>query len=79
LNLNGGWHCTNLKMNTPKASKHKYGSPDRRSENLDLHELALKTEASPLAEIPHRASNMSPMMMDMLARVEGVARWGLNE
>jgi hypothetical protein len=65
-------------MNTPKALSREYGLTDKLDENK-RQELAPKAESSPSTEHPHRASTMSSTWTDMLARVEGVARWGLNE
>ncbi len=68
-------------MKEPMAKKRETGSSDKLgSENLKGgQEFAVKAESRPLAEIPHRASAVAPAAWDMLARVEGIARWGLNE
>jgi hypothetical protein len=38
-----------------------------------------KPEPSSLADLTRRASVVTPLLSDMLARIEGVPRWGLNE
>jgi hypothetical protein len=66
-------------MNKAKAL-NRNGSSDKLNETLTRRqEFAPKADAVPIADIPHRASSMTPVMREMLARVEGVARWGLNE
>ena len=67
-------------MNTPKTLNREHEPSDKLDENLnERQEFAAKSESSPLTDLPHRASAVTPVLMDMLARVEGVARWGLNE
>jgi hypothetical protein len=65
-------------MNAPKALLREIGTSNKLDENK-RQELAPQAESSPVAERPHRVATATPVYMDMLARVEGVARWGLNE
>ncbi len=69
----------NEKMNTPKANQRDHAPSETPSETLPRKDFTPQKDSSSLTEIPHRASAMTPVLMDMLARVEGVARWGLNE
>ena len=65
-------------MNAPKALLRDLSSntkPDRK----DRQEFAPKVESAAASERPHRVARATPGWLDMLARVEGVARWGLNE
>ena len=67
-------------MNTPKAPKKEHEPSEQLDENLtERQKLAPKAESSSLTDLPRRASTVTPVLMDMLARIEGVARWGLNE
>ena len=68
-------------MNTPMVMKRALDSSERLSEQfLNVREeTATKPEPAALTEIPHRAAAVTPRISDMLARVEGIQRWGLNE
>jgi hypothetical protein len=67
-------------MNATKTLKREYGSSDELEENLiERKEFTSKADSSALTDLPHRASTVTPLLTEMLARVEGVARWGLNE
>jgi hypothetical protein len=68
-------------MNKPIALKRVLDSTDSLSEQFlnDQEEVVTKPEPDSLAETPHRASAVTLRISDMLARVEGVQRWGLNE
>jgi hypothetical protein len=68
-------------MNKPMALKRALDSSDKLGEQFltDPKEIITKPETSSLAENPHRASAVSPRVSDLLARVEGIQRWGLNE
>jgi hypothetical protein len=39
----------------------------------------MKPGSDPLSETPHRAAAVTPRIADLLARIEGIQRWGLNE
>ena len=62
-------------------TKRATGSSDdlREQSRKDHQEFAQKSEPSPLADLPRRAAVMTPLLSDTLERVQGVARWGLNE
>jgi hypothetical protein len=67
-------------MNTAKALKREPVSADTLDENpTERQEFMPKVESTPLTSFPQRAPAPTPLLMQMLARVEGVARWGLNE
>jgi hypothetical protein len=69
-----------MQMNKPMASKRASGSPDNReSSPNDRQEFAPKPEPSSLADLPRRAAAVTPLLSDILERVQGVPRWGLNE
>jgi hypothetical protein len=67
-------------MKEPMAQKRKTGSSDKlgKEDLTGRKDFAAKPESRPLADLPHRTSAETPSW-DMLARVEGIARWGLNE
>jgi hypothetical protein len=61
-------------------SESEYGSSETLDEKpKERKDFSTKTESSTLADLPHRATTVTPLLTEMLARVEGVARWGLNE
>ena len=68
-------------MNKPVTLKHALDSANKLGERFlsDPSEIAAKPETPPPAETPHRASAVTPRISDVLARVEGIQRWGLNE
>ena len=73
-------HLWNDGMNALKALKPEYGSSSTVDEKPNQRkEFSAKSESSTLADLPHRATTVTPLLTEMLARVEGVARWGLNE
>jgi hypothetical protein len=67
-------------MNKPMSLKRASGaSNDRESTSKDRAEFAPKPESSSLADLPRRAAAVTPLLSDILERVQGVPRWGLNE
>ena len=69
-------------MNTPMATKRVSGSLEKFSEEPLKEQNTFapkKPEPSSLADLTRRASAVTPLLSDMLARIEGVPRWGLNE
>jgi hypothetical protein len=69
-----------MQMNKPMASNRANGSPDNRETSPDNREKsAPKPEPSSLADLPRRAAAVTPLLSDILERVQGVPRWGLNE
>lgn len=68
-------------MNTLSALKREQGILSK-SETITepRHESAAntKTESSPLI-VPRPAPKATTIPVEMLSRVQGVARWGLNE
>jgi hypothetical protein len=71
-----GWP-SRIQMNARMASKRAGGSTQTRTAETpkSLKQPATQTETGSFHDQSHRASALS----EMLARVEGVARWGLNE
>jgi hypothetical protein len=68
-------------MNESMAQKQKSRPSDQHAkESLQAWQnFPAQAESRPLASLPHRANAVTSRLQDMLARVEGVARWGLNE
>ena len=68
-------------MNESKAQKQESRSSDAHATlNLQAwHNFPAKADSHSLAGLPRQAVAMSPRLEEMLARVEGIARWGLNE
>lgn len=69
-------------MNIPTAPDRVLNS-DRQSEEPptlnERREASARAEHGPFSNLPNRATTVTPVLSDMLARFEGVARWGLNE
>ncbi|MGD0615414.1 MAG: hypothetical protein ABSA69_08255 [Verrucomicrobiota bacterium] len=63
------------------AQKQESRSPDKHAkENLRAWQnFTAQAKSRLLASAPHQANAVTPRLEDMLARVEGIARWGLNE
>ena len=70
-----------MKMNTPTATKRAGGPSNdlHEQKETDRREITSKSGPGSLTDLPSRASTMTPLLSDMLERVQGVARWGLNE
>jgi hypothetical protein len=69
-----------MQMNKSMASKRANGSSDdREPTSKDRQQFAPKPEPSSLADLPRRAAAVTPLLSDILERVQGVPRWGLNE
>jgi len=64
-----------MEINRPNGTEEAHGEQTQN----DHPDFAATPEPSSLVELPHRAETITPLLSDMLARFEGVARWGLNE
>ena len=65
-------------MNTPKPLARETSTAAKLNEK-ELQEFAMKAASSSYQNHPRHPVVSSPRLLEMLARVEGVARWGLNE
>ena len=70
-----------FEMNASSAMKMASGTQERIGEKLkkDLPGFAPTPKSSSKVELPHPANKTAPVLSELLARFEGVARWGLNE
>ena len=70
-----------MEMNTPIAIRQAGGSSENRSEESRSasQELATAAKTNPRTDLSRRVPLTTPRPSDLLERVEGVARWGLNE
>ena len=68
-------------MNESTALKRVLDTTEKLGEQFltDSKPVVTKPEAAALPEPPHRATAVTPRISDLLARVEGIQRWGLNE
>ena len=70
-----------LQMKTPKATILTGGTTETRTEESPklAKEGAPEPEMTSFNDQTHRSTAVTPVLSEMLAQVEGVARWGLNE
>ena len=68
-------------MKTPKATIRAGGTTETRTEETPklAKEAGPKPETGSFTDQTHRSITVTPMLSEMLAKVEGIARWGLNE
>jgi hypothetical protein len=76
----GGSTSVKTTMNASKPVKREYASSDKLDDKRNQRqEFTPQTESASGGDLPQRASTMTPVLLEMLARTQGVARWGLNE
>ena len=70
-----------MEINTPITTRQADGFSDKLGEEQRSArpEFAPKSTRNSVADLPQRAPVTPLKASDMLERVEGVARWGLNE
>jgi len=68
----------NQMMNTPNPLSREPSTSAKLNEK-ELQEFAMKAASASYQNTPRRPAVSTPRLLEMLARVEGVARWGLNE
>jgi len=68
-------------MNIPKATIRAGGTTETRTEESPklANEAGKGPEKGTFTDQTHRSIAMTPVLSEMLAQVEGIARWGLNE
>jgi hypothetical protein len=68
-------------MNKSTASQQTLDSMGRTGERFinKPKDIEMNPETAPSADTPHRAAAVRPRIADLLARIEGIQRWGLNE
>jgi len=77
----GSWLASANAMNNPKATILAGGITETRTEEAPktAKETKVGLEAKSFDNQTKRATTETPILSEMLAQVEGVARWGLNE
>jgi hypothetical protein len=70
-----------IEMNLPVATKQAGASSDQVGETprTARQELVSRPKPVSLTDLSRRTPVTTPTSADLLERVQGVARWGLNE
>jgi hypothetical protein len=67
-------------MKTPKALKRAFDPSDKLEQHPQGRLEQISTpEPNPSSDLPYQAAPVTLLLSDMLARFDGVPRWGINE